>query len=476
MVELTIIKNGLIPGFHMTLPIIMQRIIYYSLAATLIFWMAVVHHKWQKKHITRKVSDLKTAIPQKAHGIIFGRSGNKVVYSPTNDEGHLGIFSGSGTGKTAAVGIPTLRSWNGTVYVIDISGDIEKNCPGIGNKLIYAPDEKNKYVYNPFASIDSLTTAEERHEALEELVFFLMPEMAGMSDTGEFFLLNGRKILTAAIIKGYDEGRDFVEICRGFVGMGYPELFDSIDVSGNQAAIAYINSFHRASEQNTAGCKQAADAAVKLFAVNHNMVTLKRPGEGEIEIEPRLLETHNIFIRIPDMKLELYAPLLNLITCQMMQYISSRKVTSHSKTILLFMDEFASLRISGETIIAALRKYRKRRCRIMIMTQNLADLDILYGHDMTRAMMSNLHYKLLLGGLAEPESQSYFAELIGYQKTKSYSRSANNRSVTTTETENREYVIDPADLDRQGRDAVILIHRDGKGYMLLEKNYYFKSY
>ena len=179
MVGLTIIKNGLIPGFHMTLPIIMQRIIYYSLAATLIFWLAVVHHKWQKRHKKSKVSDVKTDIPHKAHGIIFGRRGNKVVYSPTNDEGHLGIFSGSGTGKTAAVGIPTLRSWNGTVYVIDISGDIEKNCPGIGNKLIYAPGEKNEYVYNPFATIDSLPSAEERHEALEELVYFLMPEMAG---------------------------------------------------------------------------------------------------------------------------------------------------------------------------------------------------------------------------------------------------------------------------------------------------------
>ena len=424
----------------------------------------------------KKLSFLKISAQDKAHGIIFGKKGKKVVFSLENSEGSVGVFAATGAGKTTSIGIPTLRSWHGSLFVIDISGDIEKNCPDIHDKLTYAPGEDNGCVYNIFGCIDDLPSKEEQHEALEELVILLMPETADMNDAGRFFLLNGRKILTAALIKGYDEGKDFIDICRSFITKGYQDLFHDIDESRNSEAISYINSFEGSSEQNTAGCKQAADGAIKLFAINHNMRSVKRPSPEETDIVPKLIEDHSIFIKVPDDKLELYSPLLNIITSQVMQYISSRSVSNTSKTILMFLDEFASLRISAESIIAALRKYRKRKCRIMLLTQNLADLDMLYGNDTTRAIMSNLRFKVLLGGLAEPESQKYFAELIGYREVKKNSIS-HGEHTTRTESETREYVIEPADLDRQGKDVVILIYSEGygSGYIILKKNFYFQD-
>ena len=138
------------------------------------------------------------------------------------------------------------------------------------------------------------------------------------------------------------------------------------------------------------------------------------------------------------------------------------------------MDEYASLKLNATTILEALRKYRKRKCRVMLLTQNLADLDILYGKETTRALMANLRFKVLLGGLGETESQKYFADLIGYKETKKYSKSTSHSQVTHTESETKEYIIAPADLDRQGKDTVILIYPENDGYILLKKNYYFK--
>ncbi len=111
----------------------------------------------------------------------------------------------------------------------------------------------------------------------------------------------------------------------------------------------------------------------------------------------------------------------------------------------------------------------------MLLTQNLADIDILYGHDMTRSILSNLRFKVLLGGLAEPDSQKYFADLIGTKEVKKKSVSHGDHT-THTESESREYIIEPADLDRQGKDTVILIYSEGfgAGYLLLKKNFYFK--
>lgn len=437
-----------------------------------IFFPSKIKIKLPKK----EEKELREDIPEKAKGIIFGWKGKKLLYSSTESEGSVGVFSASGTGKTSAIGIPSLRSWDGTSFVIDISGDIEKNCPQINHKLIFEPENPNTTPYNIFGSIDQLPTPEDRHEALEELAYLLMPESPNMNDNARFFVINGRKILTAALIAFYDQGLDFIEICEIILENGWQALFRSIDNTKNRDAILYINSFEGASDVNTSGCKQSCDDTVKLFATNFKIKNcIRRPKEGEEAITPVGIESFSIFVVVPDPKLNLYAPLLNIITSQLMQYISNRQITSKSCSILLFLDEYASLHIDSFTILEALRKYRKRKCRILILTQNLADLEILYGHDITRAILSNLRFKVLLGGLGEPDSQTYFASLIGYKDTQKKSTSKNAKTTTTTTTIEKEYIIPPADLDRQGKDTIILIAPDTPGYFVLKKNYYFKQ-
>lgn len=423
----------------------------------------------------RKLKELKKAKEKDAHGIIFGKAGKKVVYSPVQAEGSVGVFAATGAGKTSAVCIVTLRSWTGTSFSIDISGDICKNCPDMPNKLVFEPENLQTMPYNIFGMIDELTNSADKNEALEQLAFLLMPETSNMNDNARFFLVNGRKILTASLIAFYYTGMDFVRICEKIVGSSWQELFREIDNTGNIAGMMYINSFEGASEQNTAGCKQSCDDAIKLFATNTKIKqTVRRPKKSEISIEPRKIEEYNIFVIVDDPKLTLYSPLLNIVTSQMMQYISNRKISEGSSDILLCLDEFASLHIDAQTILEALRKYRKRKCRIMIMTQNLADFDILYGHAVTRAMLSNMRFKVLLGGLGETESQKYFADLIGYKNARKKSVSKNSKTYTLTESEAKEYIIEPAKLDRMG-DKVVLIHPENDGYMILEKNYYYKQ-
>jgi type IV secretory pathway TraG/TraD family ATPase VirD4 len=302
-----------------------------------------------------------------------------------------------------------------------------------------------------------------------------MPEAPNMNDTTRFFLTGGRKILTASLIAFYHQGMDFTEICQKIMENSFQNLFTEIDNTFNDSAIMYINSFQGTNDVNTSGCKQSTDDALKLFATNAKIKnSLHRPVENQLTIEPKMIENYNIFVIVEDAKLELYAPLLNIIVSQFMQYISERKVNDKSKNILLFLDEYASLHIDSETVLEALRKYRKRKCRIMIMTQNLADLDILYGHEVTRALLANMRFKVLLGGLGEQESQKYFADLIGYRKAKKSSKTTSVKNTSVTESEAKEYIIEPSDLDRIG-DDLILISPDGEGWLRLHKNFYYIS-
>lgn len=445
-------------------------------AVAIILVIAILCLEWYRGWKNRQLKELKKGSRKKAHGIIFGKQGIRLVYSPEDKEGHVGVFSASGTGKTASVGIPTLRAWHGTSYTIDISGDICKNCPDMPHKLVYAPENPDTTPYNIFAPIDDLDDIEDKYEALEQLAFLLMPEELNMNDNARFFLVNGRKILTASLIAFYSKGMDFIEIAERIVGSSWQELFRDIDNTENIDAIRYINSFEGANQANTAGCKQSADDALKLFSTNGKIKrSIRRPKKGEQAVEPKKIEHNNIFVVVGEDKLSLYAPLMNILTSQIMQYIGTRQVKKNSPSVLLFLDEFGSLKLDSELILDGVRRFRKRRCRIMVLMQNTVDLNLLYGADATRAILSNLKYKVLLGGLGEPESQKYFASLIGYKDSTKHSTSSNAKQTTHTESEAKEWVIEPADLDRQGKDTVILIASDEPdGYMKLKKNYYFK--
>lgn len=450
-----------------------DRIAPFCMGAVIVFMVFVLLYEQYRK---RQMAEIKYGTAASAHGIIFGKKGGRLVYSPTDDEGHVGVFSASGTGKTAAVGIPTLRSWQGTSFVIDISGDICKNCPQMPHKLIFEPDSRATLPYNVFGAIDTIPAPADKYEALEQLAFLLMPEPPQITENARFFLTNGRKILTAALIAFYAQGEDFIQICEKVVSSSWKELFGAIDATGNRDAQMYINSFEDASEQNTAGCKQSCDDAIKLFAINaHIKSCIRRPFTGENAVEPAQIEKHNLFIVVTEDKLALYAPLLNIITSQLMQYIGKRQISDHSRTILLFLDEFGSLRIDADLVLDAVRRFRKRRCRLMLLTQNTVDMELLYGKSATRAILSNLKFKELLGGLGEPESQKYFAELIGYKIVKRQSTTTSTASSSQTKTESREWQIEPADLDRQGKNTALLLSSGMKdGYMRLRKNFYFK--
>lgn len=295
-----------------------------------------------------------------------------------------------------------------------------------------------------------------------------MPLETNMTDTSVFFLTEGRKILTAAMITYYHQGMDFPQICKRIISSSWSTLFSEIDQNGNYEAKQYINSFEGTNEKNIAGCKQACDSALKLFATNsHVYNAIGREREGKEAFTPEQLENKNIFVVIQDSKLELYEPLVHIITAQCMEYFSNRD-NNNQHTILMCLDEFASF--GHLEITPALRKLRKKHVRIMVLTQSLADIDLIYGRDERMAMLNNFAYKIVLG-CSDSDTQEYFSRLIGEKEVYRKAVSKNGKQVTNTRTEAKERIVPPAELARLGRHMILLA--EGK-YYKLTKNYYFE--
>ena len=126
--------------------------------------------------------------------------------------------------------------------------------------------------------------------------------------------------------------------------------------------------------------------------------------------------------------------------------------------ILFCLDEFASF--GKLQMLDALRKLRKRHIRIMVLTQSLADLDLVYGKDERTAMLGNFKLKVILG-CTDTDTQEYFSKLIG-DKTSLFSTDENKKD---------RPIIKPAELAHLEQDLYVL---SDDGAVRLRKNYYFK--
>ena len=450
----------------------------------LILYIYNEHVKTQMKHPEKKdakrIPPLSISHLKDAHGIVFGKKGKKVYYSNSDKEGHVFVCASSGAGKTSALAIPSIRSFckvskdssviPDTCFCIDISGDIEPNC-NIPNKLVWDVENPNSIPYNILAPIDAEPDPQKQNELLQKLAFIIMPDCCAEGSTSKWFDDCGRNILTAALILYYHQGLDFVEICKKIKSLSVFDLFREITESEKEEAIMYIAQFDGTNEANTAGCFQSCTDAIMLYATHSVMQQIiRRPKDGEQSLRPSMLETHSLFLKVPDADTDIYGPILGVITSQTFDYCSRRQ-NYQLPHMLFVLDEYASLRIGKTAILNAIRKYRKKNIRVCILTQALTDIDILYGTDIRNTILSNVKYKVVLG-ITDPNSQEYFAKIIGMKEFRTNSTSFNAKSTSMSYATRKDFRIPPEAFGQLKDDLYVIC--DDASYIKLKKNYYFK--
>lgn len=434
----------------------------------------LLHPPKKKKKPTP--NNLKYAPRFEAQGFIFGRllkfgrPSNTVCYSPVDDEGHILIVGGSGTGKTSSLIRPSLNSWTGTSYTIDISGDIHSKVT-LPNKLIYEPNDPNSVPYNIFGVIDSISNEGQKYKALTELAYLILPDDPTAQEAAKYYNEQARNILKAALTAFYFDGKDFVEICNIIISNNWRNLLNLIDETENDIASSYLNGFEGVSEQYTANAKQNCDNALSIFVTDLNLKkNVRRPNKGEICFEPSIIETHNCFLVIPDEDLEYFGPLISVITAQILDYFKSRTMDYNHK-IALVIDEATSMSID---LLPCVQKYRKRGVRLICAIQSLSSIDYFWGNNNSTyrsSLLANFKYKLLLES-AEPTEQKYWADLIGHSIQKNLSITSGKSTKTSyTESDHKDYIIEPSELANLGKELILLYPG---GYKQLYKNFDFE--
>lgn len=403
-----------------------------------------------------------------AHGIIFGvQPDDRLYISPEDEPYHVLVVGGTRSGKTSAVLIPTLRAWQHTAFVIDISGDIS-NTIYRDDKIILDIMNGERY-YNVFYYADRATTRTELWAQLEILANCLMPDEKS-NDTERFFRNEGRRLLLASLIYLYDKGADFCQFCRQFTSIDAQSLISDIlaDSSADPRVVAIMQSMQGTNAKNVQGCKQNADSCIEKFAYDEHVK--KCIHRGTDAITPEILEQKSVFVNIPQYLLDVYSPLLSIISQQVMHYFKMREVTPETKTCLICLDEFPQLGMIPD-INNALMTLAKKKVRLMLCIQSDASLNRIYGADTRIEILTNCAYKCILNAL-DPETQENYSRLIGEKNVEHKSVTSGNGNPSYTYTLQKERIIEPAELAYLQNHLILLTPT---GYIRLTKYFYFQE-
>lgn len=408
-------------------------------------------------------------------GVILGKTEDgKLIKRESNGVGNLACFALPGAGKTTSQIITTALRFGGSVLAIDIKGDIynathHERCI----KLFDPEHEHSSCHFNPLYGVDRMTI-EERCLFLESLAITLIPEEG---EKARYWVDGGRDFFCGIAMYMLEQNINvtFPEIVNQIIIGNYADWVVTIRESNCIEAKKRTDSYFGTNEANVAG---AYGTAVKrLRPLVTGSLGRLLDGKGEC-ITPRDLdEGRDVYIEIPQEKIEVYAPVTTMIVQVFMDAFMQRADKSSGKDtipIIFLLDEFHQLNFDLNMITTAMATLRSKNVSLFIAQQSIAQLESRYGSAGTRQIIDCCAYISVMSA-QDPESREFFSKLIGTMKVLKVTTSGNRGLVrdkgNRTVQEEREPIFFPADFGNLGDDVVI--YANGK-YIRAEKTYYFE--
>jgi len=349
-------------------------------------------------------------------GIFFGAQYNQFVVKSEETDGHVLVVGGTGTGKSSCVAIPTLRNWRGTIFAVDIKGELHANTQQFRKNIkVFDPEnKKNRYVYDPYVFLNQSVNPAQEARAIAQAVIPLSHDVKE-----PFWIESAQIILTGAILHYHHAKCTFIETLRNIQSQNPQALIKIISDSSNDKAALCAKSFDGMDGKVLAGIFAEISRGIIALVTDDDIVSALSYEENKEIISPRDLENgSDVYIRIPEHLLRQWKNLLTLMVNQFISFFERRKESPDNPPILFLLDEFPRL---GKipTMTDALATLRSKKITICIIIQSLAQLKMIYGHDAQEVIADTCAFKAVLGA-TDANTQEYFSKLVGtFEKIRS---------------------------------------------------------
>lgn len=383
-------------------------------------------------------------IPQKlilgssnAQGVVFGvkHGVNSDIFigMSQGNEGNIVVIGGNASGKSSGIAKPTIATWKGAMCITDIKGELSEFYAKLFEQgsvtrpyIIFDPLQEDGIGYDPFGWM-SQDREENLIKNVWELTMAIIPNMS--TDKDPFWHESEQATLAAGLLYYHKMGLGFSQAVNMIMASSATLLYQKIYTDGDETQKMLIGESSAMDPKTVASIDRGLRNKLMLFATDpyiNNAFCGKREGASCFTWDD--LDKYNIFLRIPEDRIEQWSGAINLMYTQLIRHLERRpdKYSSEGASnvqTLLLMDEFARFG-KLEMITDAMSTLRSKSVNICLILQSMAQLDKFYGKYDRRIIFDNSQFKVILSA-TDAETQQYLSNLIGTRKTIQRSLSEN---------------------------------------------------
>jgi type IV secretory pathway TraG/TraD family ATPase VirD4 len=381
-------------------------------------------------------------------------------------EGHIMMIAPPGAGKTTGLVIPMALSWQGSLVVTDIKGEITAVAARRRREL-----GQQVHVIDPFnqtglgaetAGIDlfALIHRETWVDDCKHIAALLMPLPLKNSDNATFWIMAGRNLLAGLI--GYiwsstelaASGKRNIVTLREYLGYGEDDfrtllkgILGKLDAPSTPKATSTddfeevplpsprrtVDPFISGALESYMGLEAKVRSSVHTECRN---VTdfLDSPGVkralsvATVDLHSLRKRPQTLFLVIPDKFLQSHAGLLRLIAAAVLGAIKDCPRDPHR--VLLLLDEFGNLG-HMEMITKDMTLMRGYGTHICIIAQAIGQLTHIYGEE-AFSMMFATSQAQIFARVADLKTAQHVSSLLGHTTVHSHNASTGSNTSEST--------------------------------------------
>ncbi len=415
-------------------------------------------------------------------GYVFGhpKASNKYVCCDMSNEGQrIGIFAGSGCGKTQQT-LNYLVNSKETIHTlaIDPKKELSRKVyqPG-DNIIIFDPERRDNAVwgYDPLYMLDSFSSQQEIYECMNGIATALIATDGGPND---FWKLSARDLLTGLFCFYFTSGHKNVpDIVNAILSKPIKEIINDVISSAEPASNAYkiCTRYVGMADETITSINSNMVIAITPYAVDQRLVWALKYAPHKFN--PNTLRDSSVYVAVSLPCMTSWASLITLIVNQFITWglsIPDHVDEPERANMCLVFEEFtAFLNATGriDSISQALRFIRSKNISVILICQSISAIKSIYRNDEeVNDMLSNLGYMYFMDA-TEPSCQKWICDMCGTfpRRNVSWNVSGGAKNDSSSISYAEEPIIRPQDLiTLGGTDEAILISHVG-GYSRIKK-------
>lgn len=428
-----------------------------SFLPVLFIWSESIGKPKEEDAMTGKQRAMYPLIPKELlhkvpTGIILGKDKRtkKYVCKLLDEDGHVFLIGGSGSGKSSAYVIPALLvNKTARIFAVDIKGELSFKSAKYGSEhiLIFNPSDRSKYGYDPFYNLTEKSTTQQIMETMQNITYSLISMPAGLKDP--FWKNSARNLLLGLLIYYYKQGtRDFVAIVDEILGRPVKDSIQAVieNAKPNSVEYRYIVQFKDMEDETLGGIVAEMSNHIVIFANDQNIRYAFKDNPNKIN--PLMLEKregYNIYLSIKEDKLSAYYDVMQLIINQTLAQLEKRP--EDSEPVIFVIDELPRILSAGklDRLLDGARTLRSRKVCLFLITQSTEALMSAFTENEVADLISNCAYIIVLSA-SSTKTQKSVCAWCGKYKVRKTSWSGGSKDRKTTVSYDEKDIVEPSDL------------------------------